>query len=922
MKKLFCLFLAFGLLTACGDDGGPTMIEDLKVMEEISLSGLTGTVDAVFDDRGMPHIYGEDLNDVLMVQGYLMARDRMAQMEFLRRGIEGGLAEIAGTIDPSLVEADKSVRVLGFLRQAQAIYDDLEDGSAVKEGLEAYAAGVTAYIDEIRAGDAAFPGVISTLIRANILQDWTAVDTLALARYQTYSLSYSGWAEIELTAAALGVLSAFPQNDPDPRLAKRAGIFYDFWNFAPAEDTITKAGFSLYDLGTRKPPNTKIGPPKLPSKKVLEGARRFIKGIERVHQLIGGPSGDRGSNNWTVHGSKTASGNPMMVNDPHLSLPSPGVWWYAHLNTMRAGGDWDVQGVSFAGMPIVVLGYNRNIAWGATVTNYDVSDVYHESIKAGGGPNPDTVEFNGQDVPIEKIHESIKLNIGDPIEFDVEFVPHHGPIIPDTRTDTEALSVRWVGEDPTREFEAFWGLNVATTLDEAKQSLKAFEVGSQNFNIATSAGDIYWSTQSNVPIRDPRALTYDPLTGTGYCPVFALPGTGEYEWTGRIPDEDIPSDQNPTAGFIATANQDGVGTSLDGNPFNDQYYLGWEFNLGHRMARIHARLTEMASGENITPQDMKDLQAEHRSAMGAKLAGVIISALDRAEAEHNSSGTHADLTAAVTEAGAKMSKVLEMRDRLSAWTSFDTPAAVEGDPSDQEIADSVATTIFNAILPRVITLSFGDEADLIGERPGSGMIGKTIQNAMLEPQNMATYDAALGDTVLWDDLATDGVEESRDDRIVRAAVAALDFLEGKLGTDMDQWRWGKLHTVRFTTLVPVDAMLGPSYDTYSIPTPNDPDFPDGFPRHGDWEVPDACNFGLWDGTSYSYGSGPSQRVVVEMTPEGPQAWNALPGGQQHDPEGEHHADEAELWRHNEAPPMYFFEEDVVKHAEERIQFTP
>jgi len=921
MKKLLGIMLALGLFSGCGDDGGPSKIEDLKVMEEIQISGLSGTVDVVLDDRGMPHIYGDDINDVLMAQGYLMARDRMAQMEFLRRGIEGGLAEIAGTIDASLVEADKSVRVLGFLRQAQAMYDDLEDGSAVKDGLDAFAAGVTAYIDEIRSGDAAFPGVISTLIRADILQDWTAVDTLALARYQTYSLSYSGWAEIDLTAAALGIQTAFPANDPDERLSKRAGIFYDFWNFAPAEDVTTKAGFSLYDSGTKKPSN-KIGPPRLPSREVLTGALKFRKAIDRVHELIGGPSGDRGSNNWTVLGSKTASGNPIMANDPHLSLPSPGVWWYAHLNTMRAGGDWDVQGVSFAGMPIVVLGYNRNIAWGATVTNYDVSDVYHETITAGGGTNPDTVSFNGQDVPIEKIHEVIKLNIGDPVEFDVETVPHHGPIIPETRTDTSALSVRWTGNVATREMDAFFGLNIATTVDEAKEALKSFEVGSQNFNIATRDGDIYWSTQSNVPIRDPRALTYDPATGTGYCPVFALPGTGEYEWTGRIPDEDIPTDQNPAAGFIATANQDGVGTSLDGNPFNDQYYLGWEFNLGHRMARIHSRLTELVSEENITPQDMQDLQSEHRSSLGVKLAGVIVSALDRAEEEHSSSGTHADLTAAVTEAGSKMSKVIEMRDRLSAWTSFDTPAAVEGDPSDQEIADSVATTIFNAILPRVISLSFGDEADLIGVRPSSGMIGKTIQHAMLDPQNMATYDSALGDTVLWDDLATDGVEESRDDRILRAAVAALDFLEGKLGADMEEWRWGKLHTVRFKTLVPVDDMLGQTYDTYSIPTPDDPDFPDGFPRHGDWEVPDACHFSLWSGTDYTYGSGPSQRVVVEMTPEGPKAFNALPGGQQHDPEGEHHADEAELWRRNEAPPMYFFEKDVVKHAEERIQLTP
>jgi penicillin amidase len=921
MKKMFCLFLALGLITGCGDDGdGPTKIEDLEVMDEIQLSGLSATVDVVLDDRGVPHIYGESETDVLMVQGYLMARDRMAQMEFLRRAVEGKIAELVGSVDASRIESDKAVRVLGFHRQAQAGYDLLESGSQTKEGLDAFAAGVTAYIDKIRAGEALFPGdLLNNLLRKDILEDWSAVDTLAMGRILTYDLSYSGWAEMDMTEAALGIQAAFPPNDPDERLAKRAPIFHDFWNFAPAEDAITKV---VRSPGNPGPENPKLGLPKLPSREILAKARKFRQSLDWLHDLTGGPGGDRGSNNWTVLGSKTASGHAMMVNDPHLGLDSPPTWWYVHLNTLRAGGTWDVQGVTFAGIPAVILGYNRHIAWGATVTNYDVSDVYHETITAGGGPNPHTVLFNGQDVPIEKVREVIKLNIGDPVEFDVEVVPHHGAIIPDTRTDTEALTVRWTGNDPIGELDTFLGLNRATTLDEAKEALKHFEVGSQNWNIATVDGDIYWSTQSKVPIRDPRALTYDPVAQTGYCPVFVLPGTGEYEWTGYIPDEDIPTDLNPESGSIATANQDGIGTSLDGNPFNDQYYLGWEFDVGHRMARIDERLTEMTTAGGITPEDMKDLQAEHRSAMGVKLAGTIVSALDRAEQEHNSSGTHPDLTAAVTEAGAKMSKILDMRDRLAAWTSFDTPAAVEGDPSDQEIADSVATTIFNAILPRLINLAFGDEADRIGVRPGSGMIGKTIQWAMLEPERLLTYDATLGDTILWDDLETTGVEESRDDRILRAAVAALDFLEGKLGTDMDQWRWGKLHTIRFKTLIPVDELGGPAFDIFSIPPLDDPDFPDGFPRHGDWAVPDACNFSLWSGTDYSYSSGPSQRVVAVMTPEGPQAWNALPGGQQHDPEGSHHADEAELWRKNEAPPMYFFEEDVVKHAEERIQFTP
>ncbi len=902
---------------ACGNGGSPAVIEDLPVDEEIQLSILSGEIDAVFDDRGIPHIYGSDIADVVRVQGYLMARDRMAQMEFLRRAIEGRLAEVAGNLDPTMLESDRSTRLLGLHRQARAIYDSLEEGSPGKVALDAFGEGVTAWMAQIKAGNERFPGILADLLRPELLTDWTGVNTLSLARYQTYDLSFTGWDDADWSLAASGIAESFPADSPDERLAARAGMFHDLWPFAPAAEAYTSEGF--FGLGVRR---ARRGPEVrerwLPDRELLLRARPFFQALKRLRDLVAGE--DRGSNNWIVRGAHTASGNAILANDPHLGLASPPIWWMNHLNTARAGGDWDTMGVSFAGIPGITLGFNRNVAWGATVSNYDVTDVYQEVITPGAPGEPDTVLFNGQQVPIEVITETILVGGAQPEEIQIEVVPHHGPIIPETRKEDSALSFKWTGIEPSDELAAFVGFGISETVDDVATYMQNFEVGGQNIVAADSNGDIFWTTRCHVPVRDPRAMDYDPATRTGFSPSMVLPGTGEYEWIGRLADEDIPSARNPEEGWLSTANQDPVGTTADGNPFNDEHYLGSEFDLGLRQARLHERLGQLVQAGGITPEDMSQVQADAHSALGAKLAAVLVAALDRAGEEHASADTHPDLSAVVAEAGAAgMTKLAHVRDRLNAWTSHLTPAAVEGDPAAGEIADSVATTLFNATITRLARLALDDEIDRIGVRPTSQYTGRTLQWAMLEPERLATYDAALGDTVLWDDLDTDGMVESRDERIVRAALAAVTWLEGRIGADMDSWRWGLLHTIRFEDLFGLAAF---NQDIFSIPPLDDPDYPDGFPRHGDMFAVDACNFSLFDETDYTYDSGPSQRLVVELTPDGPKASNALPGGNQHDPALPHHADEAEYWRRNQAPPFAYEEIDVVQAAETRIRFVP
>src|SRR5262249_38726162 len=157
--------------------------------------------------------------------------------------------------------------------------------------------------------------------------------------------------------------------------------------------------------------------------------------------------------------------HPLLANDPHLSLYSPPIWWYVHLNTKRAGGDVNVMGVTLAGAPGVTLGFNDDIAWGATITAYDVTDIYDETLTPG---SPDTVAFQGAQVPIQTVNETIAVAGADPVVLPVEIVPHHGYIIPGTKQGGHALSVRYIGSEVSNELAYFLGLATAHNVDEAR----------------------------------------------------------------------------------------------------------------------------------------------------------------------------------------------------------------------------------------------------------------------------------------------------------------------------------------------------------------------------------------------------------------------------------------------------------------------
>ncbi|MFK7999240.1 MAG: penicillin acylase family protein [Polyangiales bacterium] len=969
--KTLVALSAMAMLLACGDDDSPTdagpsgdaadvgsdASVDGSVDGEVGDAGpvplpplgLAGDARAVQDTRGMWHIYGESEEDVYRVEGYLQARDRFGQMIFLRRAVRGELTEIIpAAFSPALIGQDTAARFLGYRRHAEATWAAMQENDPDNAAIfVAFSAGVNAYIEQIEAGVATLPRGIADVfgvVGLTTYKRWEPVDSLAIAKFLAASLSIEVRRDLERSLSREAWAETFPSDSTDPRRAALSDAYLDVFSFEAAEKAYTADGFPSVPesiaLRDAPAPRTHVDVDS------LRAALPIADAIES-HFATWFGDGSRGSNSWAIAADRSAGGHPVLANDPHLALPSPPLHWQAQLNTKNAGGQLNVAGLVFAGTPLVLFGYNDDIAWGLTVGRLDVTDTYAETLE------DDAVVFDpdpSDGTPAERralvrITETLTQTDGSEMDVTFELVPI-GPaadpmaatriIIPESRTETSAISVRWTGMGSTSELTTIADMSRATSVNEAVDALEFFTVGGVNWTIIDEE-NIYWRDQAFVPVRDPRALTFDAETGEGDAPCFVLPGTGEYEWLreanealgandrGFLESSLLPQLRNPASGFIATANADPVGVTDDGNPFDSDYYIGWRFE-SHRMARIDERLTELVARGDVTLEESMELQGDKRSPIGAMTRDAIVAELTRALEEAESAGTHSDLQTLVADldAGA-VAALTSARDRLEAW-SFEAESGLDADgtltSNVQANADSIATTIFNVAMTRIHSGLIDDEIAALN--PGVDCATEACTPpgdafytlALSEPTRLRSYDAELGDTPMWDDLSTE-VVETRGVIVVRSVVAALAYLAERLESeDMETWQWGRLHTIRFATVVP---QLGE--DLLSIPTVENEIVPGGFPRGGDRESVDVANFGSRSLEDFSYNNGAIQRLVVEMGPDGPRVFNALPGGNAYDPDSPHQADEVEFWRRNEAPQVFHTNEDVMANMERELNFV-
>lgn len=516
--------------------------------EELALPGLKGKVEVWLDDRMVPHIFAEQEADAYYAEGYLHARDRLWQIELQVMAAQGRLSEILG---PKLLGYDRRQRRLGMGYAAEMSAAAMLKDSTTKMVVEAYSAGINAYINTLSYDELA----VEYKLLDYRPEPWTPLKCASLLKYMSYDL-------------AGGV------NDLEYTNARRLFSQSDFNNMYPDRndsiDPVIPKG-TAFD----KPLKNAV----MPADSALQEVAAML------HFKQDKPDPDNGSNNWAVSGSKTRSGAPILCNDPHLGLSLPSLWYEVQINTPGM----NVYGASLPGAPGVIIGFNDNIAWGVTNGSEDVMDYYAVQFRNGH----QQYLFNGQYRDAVQRVEEIKIR-GQRSYYDTVAYTVWGPVMFDNTfhdgiPGQPFLALRWKAHDPSNELLTFNKLNHARNYEDYLAALEHYTCPAQNFVFASKAGDIAIWHNGQFPLR---------WKDQGK---WIMPGSDStFAWQGYIPHSEVPHIKNPARGFVSSANQQPTDSSY---PY---YYFGY-YDL-YRGKRINERLSAMSQ---ITTQDMMQLQNDN-----------------------------------------------------------------------------------------------------------------------------------------------------------------------------------------------------------------------------------------------------------------------------------------------------------------------
>ncbi|MCA9771765.1 MAG: penicillin acylase family protein [Myxococcales bacterium] len=933
----------------------PRAIEAVASAGTLEIPGLTGRVEVLTDPWGVRHIYTVDDNpdDLMFAQGYIIARDRLFQLDFFRKVAQGRLTELLGTaLDPSVLNTDVFLRTVMTSRDGQRIENllsaELEARSPEHFAiLQRFADGVNAYIADLEASrnGAVMPhqyalinGIFTLLGEGDYtIEPLTVAHILAIGRLQQFDLSRTESEELNRMRDWCRVVAA------ENAALVPAGTLEDLYRAAPPDPQVIlpPGEIGAVSAAGRLPDATALPRPTILSRcdRVLTSPARGADAIPFLKKLLE-PGGEKPfSNNWTVAGTSTRSGFAIVANDPHLSLGNPSTFYPTHGdNKTFTGGTLNFSGNTFAGIPGILVGQNERIAWGATVTNYDVTEVYIEDVTVNGDGSR-SVLWKGQQVPVITLNEEFRIRAGADRVIQIDVVPHHGPQYPDTNLSDDlegieatGMSMRWTGHEVTRDVEAFLAAIEAQDVDDFIAAFTNFGVGAQNFNAADVDGNIAYFPHALIPIRNAQARS------AATPPYLPQPGTGEAEWEENadgsprvVPTNEVPQARNPAQGFIVTANNDITGTLSDNNPLDDDPYLYWAVAQGYRGGEAQEKLSATALGD-WTPEGTMSVQNTHRLRVATHFMPVLLGAL----------GNAANFTG--IDAGTR-AKIDAARARLADWR-FNCPTGVAdafsgAEPSAADATSSVACSIFSVWLNRFAQRALGDEAAAIGVGLGTddrirALLHMIEDVGRTEPGFVLHSAGAGGQSVFWDDRTTPGEVETRDRVAVLAMAQAIEDLEGDLfgTTDQSQWRWGEIHTITFEL-----EGLGSVIDAFNLPST---DFitqilqgsPKGYPRPGGLWTVDPANYGITGGLNFTSGSGPVMRMVIEMEPGVLTAYNVTPGGTNDVFPGAdlfnpvqvrsdiHYGDQLPSWLRNEYRPQLVFYEDVTAVAESRLTLAP
>jgi penicillin amidase len=654
----------------------------------ITVAGLAAPVTIRRDEDGIPTIKAQSETDAAFALGFAHAQDRLFQMEMMRRIGAGRLSEIAGA---RTVALDRRMRTLGLYRLAEASLGALDPD--MRAALDAYSAGVNAFL-ATRSG--ALPPEL--VLMRDTPEPWRPADSLVWGRLMALILS-GNWQAEALRARLAARL--------DPALL----------------ETLWPAGSAADHAGL----------PGAPPLHAWNDA-----GDDPLASLFGTAGA---SNSWVVDGEHSASGKPLLANDPHLGLQMPIQWYLARLDI----ADRSIAGATAPGVPMVVIGHNQLVAWTFTTTQGDTQDLFIERLAPG---DPARYETPDGPQPFTVRHEVIKVSGGEDVAFDVRGT-RHGVVVSDlddpalkAPSPDEVLALAWPAfEEDDRTAQALYRLGHADTAADVLAALHDFHSPQQNVLFADISGTIGFVAAGRVPVRKSLAAG-SQMPAPGW--------SGDYDWTGYLPFEELPQLLSPPSGLIATANN-------DIRPPDYRPFITERWEQPYRIERIEERLGEI---DKHTVLSMASMQMDTMSLAARHLLPALLPLLPRNGSERVPLGDAA-------------------RTLLEGW-------------DDRMDRDAVEPLIYEAWIGRLAPRIFADEL---------GDLYEEVWFWDAETLHRVLRDQPEGPADWCDDRTTPDRIEDCAFQVRQAFADALAALRQAYGDDLRQWRWGRAHRAVFANPV-------------------------------------------------------------------------------------------------------------------------
>ncbi|WP_427159765.1 penicillin acylase family protein [Aliinostoc sp. HNIBRCY26] len=713
LKIFVVLVLVLGLLL--GSFLGYTIRRSFPVENgAIAISGIKAEVRVQRDQWGVPHIYAANSHDLFMAQGYIHAQDRFWQMDFWRHIGSGRLAEMFGA---SQLDTDKYLRTLGWARVAQQEIQSMD--AQMKADLQAYADGVNAYLQTHQGSALSLEYAVLKLLNPSYqVAPWEILHSLTWGKVMAYDLGRNFQSEIERTVL-LKTLTPEQVEELFPAYPQDLPVILPEWQTGKTTPKVT-----------HKPVITDVA-------EIAPTLEAMTQPMLALEKLIGETGVGIGSNNWVIAGKRTATGNPMLANDPHLAVQMPSIWYEVglHCTTKNAECPYNVTGFSFAGMLGVIVGHSDRIAWGVTNVQSDVMDLYIEKINPD---NPNQYEVNGKWVDMKLVPETIQIAGSQPLVHTVRYT-RHGPILSDVVPNLKqfhqaiklpqnyVVALRWTALEPTKLVYSIPQMNRAQNWQEFRAAARNFDVPAQNLVYADVDGNIGYQMPGKFPIR---------TQGNGRYPV---PGwTDEYEWQGYIDFEKLPYSFNPSQGYIATAN------NLVAQEY--PYVITTDWVYGYRAQRI----VEMIEKQNqpIALKDVEKIQGDNLNLNARNLVPLLQSMVF------------------------DDSRLKAAQNLLQDWNL-------------QLDMTSSAAALFEVFYKHLLAATFHDQLSRDYFPNGGDRWYAVLQNLIQQPNSK-----------WWDNTKTTQVE-TRDQIFQQAFTEAVEELETIQGKTPQAWNWGKLHTITF-----------------------------------------------------------------------------------------------------------------------------